>query len=148
MKPPVFSLQPGHCTRCSVAFPADAAPFIVSETVARDYLDPSIPRIGWIATVKASVPVCDACLTSWERTWCTAEMVCEGCGDRMFVPPRDKRATCSTACWQRARRARIQRERPPLKCNVCATFFFPKRRADAKYCSNLCRQLAYRLRLG
>ena len=41
-----------------------------------------------------------------------------------------------------------RRERPPLKCTVCATFFFPRRRADAKYCSNLCRQLAYRQRSG
>lgn len=57
---------------------------------------------------------------------CTSEIVCEGCGDRKFVHTWEKKATCSTACWQRARRARIQRERPPLKCNVWRDVLLPK----------------------
>src|SRR6478736_22992 len=115
----VLFLCPGHCTRCSAPFLPAAVPFIVQERVAEVGLDPSIPRIGRFPTFLASVPVCDGCLTDWERRFRTQEKVCAVCGMRRFVHPSDKKATCSSACWQRARRARIRRERPPLKCEVC-----------------------------
>lgn len=108
-------------------------------------MDPSIPRIGRKPRAyHASVPVCEVCLHDRERK---SLIVCEGCGERKFIYPQ-VRTTCSPACWPRVRRARIRRERTPLTCNVCATFFLPVRRTDAKYCSNLCRQLAYRERGG
>jgi hypothetical protein len=126
-----YFLRACRCTRCTQPLPPGDIP--------------SIPRIGRKPrSSHASVPVCEGCLRDRERR---SLIVCEGCGERKFIYPAT-RTTCSSACWQRARRARIRCERPPLKCDVCATFFFPKRRADAKYCSNLCRQLAYRERSG
>jgi len=52
-------------------------------------------------------------------------------------------------CAQTARntnaRERRRRARADLACNACGTVFTP-RRADARYCSNACRQDAYRKR--
>jgi hypothetical protein len=52
-----------------------------------------------------------------------------------------------THCSERCRKAQYRKptEREPTTCEVCEEEFTPKR-ADARYCSNACRQDAYRKR--
>jgi hypothetical protein len=51
---------------------------------------------------------------------------------------------CSRRCAERARNAR-RRKSTPKPCETCGETFTPIR-ADANYCSNACRQRAYRQR--
>ena len=52
---------------------------------------------------------------------------------------------CSTACYWRQLRALRRAEREQIACEVCGETFVPTR-SDARYCSNTCRQAAYRRR--
>jgi hypothetical protein len=52
---------------------------------------------------------------------------------------------CSDACYERARRLRHRFKN--LLCQTCDTEFVSAR-VDASYCSNACRQAAYRRRPG
>ena len=81
---------------------------------------------------------------------------CLGCGETIKVPQNWRRGPkssssqiivgalcCSNRCHQRARRK--YRERWPQRCGVCKNQFTPSR-TDARYCSDPCRQWAYRRR--
>jgi len=76
---------------------------------------------------------------------------CKGCGQPMLTPcsPPIKASTCSRACEQYVRRRRrlFSAQPPSRQCEVCETWFDPKR-VDARFCSNACRQWAYRRRGG
>jgi hypothetical protein len=52
---------------------------------------------------------------------------------------------CSDRCAKRWRRRRKQARRPFVACDGCARRFRPDRH-DARFCSNACRQSAYRRR--
>jgi hypothetical protein len=144
----MFFLRPGHCMRCESRFETGSTLVLVNEKVGQVHFDLPSARIGHVRWTRTTVPVCETCTTELEGRHNDVEKTCEGRSLRMLVSRYEKRATCTTVCWQRARRTRRQRERPPLQCEVCSTFFFPKRCADTKYCSSSCRQLAYRQRLG
>jgi hypothetical protein len=74
---------------------------------------------------------------------------CAGCGQPMLTPyfPYIKASACSRACEQYVRRRRrlFSAQPPSRQCEVCETWFDPKR-VDARFCSNSCRQWAYRRR--
>jgi hypothetical protein len=77
---------------------------------------------------------------------------CENC-DRVVTrvggQRRGKRAACSPECDESLRKAlrnaARQVPRANLRCAVCRNEFTPNR-ADARYCTNACRQDAYRKR--
>ena len=54
---------------------------------------------------------------------------------------------CSDRCAQRWRRRRQAARQPLATCETCKTEFQPTRQ-DARFCSNACRQWAYRLRVA
>jgi predicted nucleic acid-binding Zn ribbon protein len=58
---------------------------------------------------------------------------------------RYREEVCSDRCAQRWRRKRRAQKRPAAHCAMCGTSFVPTRR-DAQFCSNACRQWAYRQR--
>jgi hypothetical protein len=70
---------------------------------------------------------------------------CDGCGRPLgrtnFWPDR----RCSPACSRDARNRSRRRERVEHRCECGLSF---TARADARYCSNACRQRAYRQRGG
>jgi predicted nucleic acid-binding Zn ribbon protein len=85
---------------------------------------------------------------------------CPGCGRKVHLLGggemqgwRDRRGfLCSDRCQNRvygaryrARHPRPRRMVPLIQCQVCGENFAPKR-ADAKTCSQACRQKAYRQR--
>jgi hypothetical protein len=81
--------------------------------------------------------------------WLTAKP-CSHC-QRPVIVERHRRGlhffVCGTECRQ-AMYANTRRRTPKkATCVVCKKRFLPPR-ADAEYCSNACRQRAYRLRLG
>jgi hypothetical protein len=66
--------------------------------------------------------------------------------------PAEPRVFCGTACKRRvlaverrSRRLAAAAKRKPLRCPVCHRQF-EATRPDARYCSNACRQGAYRKR--
>jgi hypothetical protein len=66
---------------------------------------------------------------------------CRGCGEPMLTPlyGRFRWQVCSPRCYQRANRVRKRESR---RC-ICKKWFTPARKS-ALYCSNACRQWAYR----
>jgi predicted nucleic acid-binding Zn ribbon protein len=67
-------------------------------------------------------------------------------------PPAAPRVFCGSECKRRvlaveakSRRLAAAAERELIRCTVCTAEFRP-RRPDARYCSNACRQVAYRQR--
>ena len=92
-------------------------------------------------------PLCGQCASPEELAYAHATGECPGCGIAMCFSPRDAYATrwvaCSTRCYQRAwRRSRRVKQRT---CEVCQTTFSTAR-TDARFCSGVCRQWAFRLR--
>jgi hypothetical protein len=74
---------------------------------------------------------------------------CEGaCGALVstwgYWPPSSPYLTCSTRCGGLARNTRRRRARP-VECAGCGETF-EQTRSDTRYCSNACRQKAYRRR--
>jgi hypothetical protein len=69
---------------------------------------------------------------------------CRSCGRSVFGFPASLRRACCEQCRQRMIRAR---RRVPLtcQCDGCGSDFTPTRK-DARFCSNACRQRAYRWR--
>ena len=70
---------------------------------------------------------------------------CRGCGEPMMHPVGYRLfrwQVCSNRCYQRARR---KLKRMLKNCEVCKQGFKPARN-DARFCSNACRQWAYRIR--
>ncbi len=131
-----------HCTRCRARFQQDVVAFMVSEKVVWQILGNS--ESGYLAiTDMEIVPICSACLTAEESTrsdW--VEIISGGCVRKMMVQ-KGWRGFCSARCAARVRRAR--RRIKARRCIVCLKSFQTPRK-DAKFCSNACRQHAYRLR--
>ena len=81
------------------------------------------------------------------------ERACAGCGEPIMVTGGYHRSgwhdyVCSNRCHQRARRKIKQKDRftfKPKSCVACQRKFKPTR-ADARCCSNACRQWLYRRR--
>ena len=69
---------------------------------------------------------------------------CRGCGEPLKTPlyGRFRWHVCSSRCYQRALR---KDKRSFMNCEVCKKTFHPAR-AGARFCSNACRQWAYRQR--
>lgn len=71
---------------------------------------------------------------------------CATCGCWPFEPANHWATySCSTACTKALKRARTRDEPEPRSCEVCDTKFTPER-SDARFCSDACRQFAYRQR--
>lgn len=100
--------------------PRDASP-LVPRVDNREPVTPAYP----CDTCHHTVPMyyCDTCRARWDD-------------DRQAARERD-------AAAQRAYRAR-KRQRRIVQCGQCKTAF-RGRRKDARYCSQVCRQKAYRL---
>jgi hypothetical protein len=113
--------------------------------------DPVI-RIRARSDYRRPAPVvgCLVCSEAWadSRSARCVEYPCEHCGRPVLIRGNKiKRIACSPYCrgqldnaLARARRAKDRREH---SCQICSAPFDPSRR-DAKYCSNACRQRAYR----
>ena len=93
---------------------------------------------------------------SYEETGFTAggyavrKLICGGCGRVFYTTIYTKKYCHSYWCGNQANNRR-QREcrqmrRQDLVCQCCGEKFTPKR-ADARYCSNACRQKVYRKRV-
>jgi len=73
-------------------------------------------------------------------------IVCEGCG-KIFYTRVPVKKYCNEHCcylgfWKHKREKRLEK-RMDMVCKTCGNTFTPKRN-DAVYCSNACRQKAYR----
>ena len=102
------------------------------------------------------VSICGLCWVDSNAPSTVKKLKCLGCGETIKVPlnwrtgPKSAFSQiivgalcCSNRCHQRARR--MHRDRWPQRCEVCKEQFTP-RRTDALYCSDPCRQWAYRRR--
>ena len=128
----------GHCSRCDAPFGTDDVLYMV----CRDEIMDSRP---------ANVPVCEECLTEVDQARRQDEHArpvrCKGCGRQMIACVKQfRKSYCSTRCYMAAwqRRTRSTRPRPTAIC-ICRKRFKPTR-SDARYCSDACRQKAYRVR--
>ena len=78
------------------------------------------------------------------------KIICGGCGHVFYTTIYTKKYCHSYWCGNQAnnRRQREYRQmrRQDLVCQCCGEKFTPKR-ADARYCSNACRQKDYRKRV-
>jgi predicted nucleic acid-binding Zn ribbon protein len=74
------------------------------------------------------------------------ERQCNGCGEPIMTPTYGVLGwqICSRRCYQRTLRKRHRREKSRC-CKVCKKRLEPTRK-DARFCSNACRQFAYRAR--
>lgn len=103
-----------------------------------------IKSAGCALTQAEIVPVCSGCLTVEESTrehW--REIICGGCGRKLMTQP-GWRGVCSQRCEARVRRK--YRRFKTVACDVCKDAFRTTR-TDAKFCSDACRQAAYRDRV-
>lgn len=101
-------------------------------------------------------PVCDGCAPTRPGAW-SYDAACPGCQRPVTryisSTPSDpwapeKPCYCSTRCIERVqsrRRSVARAARRVRECVVCETEFTPKR-SDGRYCTNACRQDAYRMR--
>ena len=102
------------------------------------------------------VSICGLCWKDSGEPTTLRKLECLGCGETIKVPrhwrlgPKSSSSQqivgtrcCSNRCHQRARRK--YRESWPQRCVICKKQFNPSR-ADALYCSDPCRQWAYRRR--
>ncbi len=73
-------------------------------------------------------------------------ITCEGCGSTFYTTVPTKKycneRCCCLGFWRRKREKRLEK-RKDMVCKTCGKAFTPKR-SDAVYCSNACRQKAYR----
>lgn len=134
----------GHCAQCRAAFAPDQVVIVV--------------RYGHEWFEYYWVTVCAACAEPAEQARATHKVTCEGCGQPMLTPRYPGTVmrwvsswknigehVCSKRCEQRYRRRLQRASRDETHCTVCGVGFRPKR-ADAKFCSNACRQAGYRRR--
>ena len=79
---------------------------------------------------------CELCykLSRWDY--------CDACAARWNADEKAERERLNTRARERRKRRRANR-----RCRVCERTFTPAR-ADGWYCSNACRQRAYRKRRG
>ena len=102
---------------------------------------------GWTAA-----PVCGGCyqtgryrLAGWHSQWAiTGAWPCQGCGRTVHAHAWRMARSCSRWCVREAGRQRRHREPAERRCGGCGRGF--RARADAVYCSGVCRQRAYRQR--
>lgn len=73
----------------------------------------------------------------------TRKIVCGGCGKIFYTRVLSKKYCGYKSCFFEAQRKKRLRLRENTVCITCGKQFTPKRN-DAKYCSNACRQKAYR----
>jgi DNA-directed RNA polymerase subunit RPC12/RpoP len=103
---------------------------------------------GWGSGIGAS---CGAHGEGWDpfraESFRWAEYVCAGCGRVVHDTKRRRVVTCSKACARLvvARRRADIREGRRFACSSCGEEYQPAR-ADSRFCSNACRQSAYRFR--
>ena len=75
------------------------------------------------------------------------KIICKGCGREFYTQIETKKyclySLCGNRGYQKELKQRRQQARKDMVCPVCEKAFTPKR-SDAKYCSNACRQKAYR----
>jgi hypothetical protein len=133
-----YQERAGHCTRCWEKFGGNLTAYMVWERTVWEAIGEScIHQDKW-------TPVCDACASPKELAATTKHATCAGCGQRLMVCPNAAISTCSNRCAQRRRRAR-RRTAARAVCDACNLVFTPKR-SDARFCSDACRQRAYRER--
>ena len=143
-----FFKKTDHCTRCHAPL-GERIAFMVREEVYWQIWGPPDNETGFFQT--ETVPVCKACLTVEEDTrpnW--RQRTCSGCGRKMVVIScwrghHWRGQYCSARCQARDRRKRDRIKN--LVCTVCKARFRSSRK-DARFCSDACRQLAYRQRLS
>jgi hypothetical protein len=152
----------GRCIRCRKPFPPDASAIIAREKIAGGFLagDDGEARdtVYCLYSDYEWVAVCENCATPKEAAAAKFQRNCEGCGLPMLTPrypmkiqrwlhnhPHIRSAVCSVRCEQRYRRKLKRQERAKAICSCCRSEFVPTR-SDAQFCSNACRQWAYRLR--
>ena len=74
---------------------------------------------------------------------------CKGCGKVFYTQVHSKiycdYQTCGVYAFRRMKRQEREDARADTECLTCGTLFTPKR-SGAHYCSNACRQKAYRER--
>ena len=72
---------------------------------------------------------------------------CKGCGNVFYTQVRSKiycdYKSCGVHAFRRMKRQEREDARADTECLTCGALFTPKR-AGARYCSNACRQKAYR----
>ena len=75
------------------------------------------------------------------------KIICKGCGREFYTQIETKKyclySLCGNHGYQKELTKRRREARKDMVCPVCGKNFTPKR-SDAKYCSNACRQKAYR----
>jgi hypothetical protein len=103
----------------------------------------------WGATWRL-VPFCENCVSEWHPSWLENREKPEPCSGGCGVLIShwyhwSEIRTCSRRCSKRLEKERRRVKREDRRCEVCNETFTPKR-ADARYCSNACRQDAYRKR--
>lgn len=78
------------------------------------------------------------------------KIICKGCGREFYSQIETKKyclySLCGNRGYQKELKQRRQEARKDMVCPVCEKTFTPKR-SDAKFCSNACRQKAYRNRV-
>jgi hypothetical protein len=110
-------------------------------------------RSGDVAAIGSHrLAVCSRCATShfeWFREYDPASYrECEaGCGLLIATAWWKRRERCcSDRCRENLAKVRRRVSRTERECEVCGTRFTPTRK-DGIYCTNACRQRAYRDRL-
>ena len=75
------------------------------------------------------------------------KIYCKGCGRVFYTQIETKKyclySLCGNRGYQKELKWRRAQERKDRTCQTCGNTFTPKR-SDAKFCSNACRQKAYR----
>jgi hypothetical protein len=145
-----YVVNDDHCTRCEQPFGGNrAVAHMVYDLVADDhYSQQELEEFPYLVRCQM-IAVCDACVTDEERARLDADAICEGCDRPMrvncFEWRQRHRYICASRCEARARR-RQKRAATRARCSLstCNKSFTPKR-SDAKFCTNACRQRAYRL---
>jgi|SRR6516165_395213 hypothetical protein len=143
-----YRLEPNGCHWCREAFKPGQMRYPVTTATS----------LGW-----SLVSVCMDCFKctsdddeTHEKRQQRYQRQCRGCGEPMLTPLSGVFAyqVCSRRCYQRAYRKRRRESggsTVPWKghsptCAGCKRPFVPSRK-DARYCSNACRQRAYRGRV-
>ena len=71
------------------------------------------------------------------------KVICPGCGRLFFTQEHNRKYCQGEVCARLHRRKLRQQARTNLTCACCGKQF-DANRTDAKFCSNACRQKAYR----
>lgn len=108
-------------------------------------------RIGWEpGAIWRLQGFCEECVSTWHPSWLAHARPPLGCGGGCGIlvshwQPWQAITTCSARCTEIAFNKRRRVRRKPRPCEACGELYFGKR-GDTRYCSNACRQDAYRKR--